>query len=369
MLKMPVPTVLPRLTDAAVSRSEPLHAQLRRVLRGAINEHFADGQQFWSENVLIEQLGVSQITVRRALLDLAQEGILERRPAKGSFVRKASGVGIFEVGCLVPRYDSEFINELLEHLAAVCRERKHPFRVHHTSRGENLQDIRRYLDAGPRHERFLVLGALPDAALQLWDALDDRGYRSVCIDTPALGRPAHFVGVDNATGVRLALEHLRELGHRRLVFLNNEPHIQPNIRAREAAFSQITTQWGWDEAKIVGCDTQPWENSYQAAWRTMAAVWEGRPTAIMTASDNGAWAVLGWLAERGIGVPGEVSVIGFDNAPHSEITYPPLTSVAHPKAAIARWAVELLATSPAGPQQLRLEPELIQRRSTGPVAG
>lgn len=365
---MPPSTVLPRLTNATPSRSEPLHAQLRRVLRSAIDEHFADGEQFWSENVLIEQLGVSQITVRRALLDLAQEGVLERRPAKGSFVRKVSEAGTFEIGCLVPQYDSEFINELLEHLAAVCRERKTPFRIHHTCRGENLNDIRRYLDAGPRQERFIVLGALPDAALQLWDALDDRGYRCVCIDTPALGRPAHFVGVDNATGIRLALEHLRELGHRRIVFLDNEPDIQPNIVAREQAFSQITAAWGWDEARIVSCGTQPWENSYQTAWRTMPSAWEGRPTAIMTASDNGAWAVLGWLAENGISVPREVSVIGFDNAPHSQITYPPLTSVAHPKAAMARWAVELLANSPAGPQELRLEPELIQRRSTGPVS-
>jgi LacI family transcriptional regulator len=359
--------LLPRLSDTISERSEPLHAQLRRVLRVAINEHFEDGQQFWSENVLIEHLGVSQITVRRALLDLAQEGVLERRRAKGSFVRKASQAGTFEIGCLVPQYDSEFINELLEHLSGVCRERTLPFRVHHTHRGENLNDIRRYLDAGPRQERFIVLGALPDAARQLWDALDDRGYKCVCIDTPAIGRPAHFVGVDNATGIRLALEHLRELGHRRIVFLGNEPDIQPNIVAREQAFLAITTEWGWSESRIISCHTQPWENSYQAAWRTMPAVWDIRPTAIMTASDSGAWAVLGWLAENGIRVPHETSVLGFDNAPHSQITYPPLTTIAHPKAAMARWAVELLTTSPAGPQELRLEPELIRRRSTGPV--
>lgn len=361
------PGLLQHIRNAKPTRDEPLHAQLRRVLRSAIDEHFSDGQQFWSEKTLIDHLGVSQITVRRALLDLAQEGVLERRPAKGSFVHKASVSATLEIGCLVPQYDSEHINELLEHLAKVCREREHVFRVHHTHRGENLNDIRRYLDAGPRHERYVVLGALPDAARQLWDALDDRGYRCVCVDTPAIGRPAHFVGVDNVTGIRLALEHLRELGHRRIVFLNNEPDIQPNIIAREQAFSQITTQWHLNEAKVISCATQPWESSYQAAWRTMPQVWRSRPTAIMTASDNGAWAVLGWLAEHEVKVPREVSVIGFDNATHSQFTHPKLTSVTHPKAAIARLAVELLTTNPAGPQELRLEPELIQRRSTGPA--
>jgi DNA-binding LacI/PurR family transcriptional regulator len=361
------PTLLPRLSDVAQGRNQPLHAQLRRALRVAIDEHFEDGQQFWSENVLIEHFGVSQITVRRALLDLTQEGALERRRAKGSYVRKTSEGGTLQIGCFVPRYDSEFINELLEHLSSVCRERKLPFRIHHTHRGENLNDIRRYLDAGTSQERFIILGTLPDAAQQLWDALDDSGYRCVCIDTPAIGRPAHFVGIDNETGIRLALEHLRELGHRRVIFLGNEPDVQPNIVAREQAFLELTADWGWSKSRIISAVTQPWENSYEAALRMMPQVWESRPTAIMTASDRGAWAVLGWLAENGIRVPQEVSVVGFDNAPHSEITYPSLTTIAHPKAAMVRWAVEILTTSVTKPQEIRLEPELIQRRSTGPA--
>jgi DNA-binding LacI/PurR family transcriptional regulator len=347
--------------------SAKLHTRVRKVLRGAIQEHFEDGQRFWTENMLIEHLRVSQVTVRRALTELAQEGVLERRPS-GSFVRKAHLVGLTDIGCFVPEYNSEFLNELLENLASLCREQNRVFRVHHTHRGENLNDIRRYLEAGPRQERFVLLGAQPLANRTLWDALDDRGYRAVCIDTPAEGRPANLVAVDNEAGIRLALQHLRDLGHRRIVFLANEPEIHPNVVARREAFLKLRAAWRLDEAVFLSCGNEAWKDCHQAAYRTMPELWQHQPTAIMTASDQGAWAAMSWLAERKIEVPSQVSIIGFDNVRHSQFTFPPLSSIAHPNEAMVRWAIQLLDHPASQPQELRLEPTLVLRRSTAPVA-
>src|SRR4051812_27156842 len=66
----------------------PLHAQVRRVLRLAIEQHFDDGQRFSTESAIIAQLGVPKGTVRRALSDLTRDGLLQRQVANGSFVRK-----------------------------------------------------------------------------------------------------------------------------------------------------------------------------------------------------------------------------------------------------------------------------------------
>ena len=70
--------VLKGKMHSAAGMQEPLHSQLRRALRETIDEHFMDGQRFWPESALIQHLGISQITVRRALQGLAQEGIIER---------------------------------------------------------------------------------------------------------------------------------------------------------------------------------------------------------------------------------------------------------------------------------------------------
>src|SRR5580700_8603058 len=49
----------------------PLHTQVRNILRRLIHEHFSDGQKFWTEATLVARLGVSIVTVRRAILDLS----------------------------------------------------------------------------------------------------------------------------------------------------------------------------------------------------------------------------------------------------------------------------------------------------------
>ena len=66
----------------------PLHTQVRQSLRRLINQEFQDGQKFFTEPALIKHLGLSQSTIRRALTDLTQEGLLIRYVAKGSFVNK-----------------------------------------------------------------------------------------------------------------------------------------------------------------------------------------------------------------------------------------------------------------------------------------
>jgi LacI family transcriptional regulator len=351
-----------------VGVQEPLHSQLRRALRETIDEYFTDGQRFWPESALIQHLGISQITVRRALQGLAQEGILERCPPKGSFVRKASESETWSIGCFVPQYDSEIWNEILQHLAMECRQNKTFFQTHLTHRGEHVQDLRRHLALAKGDERYVVIGSTVDEVRQLWDVLDDKGYRPVCIETPASNRAAHFVGVDNARGIRMALEHLRELGHRRVVFLANEPLEHPSVMAREAAFLQVTAEWGWTESRVIECKTKLWEDAYLAAKNAMPEVWEHRPTAILAVSTgSGALAAQHWFAEREISVPRQVSVIGFDDIPSARHVYPPLTTVAHPLQSIARWTIELLINPPSTPQKILLEPRLIVRRSTDVV--
>src|SRR5437016_1403214 len=82
----------------------PLHARVRRALKSVIDDCFEDGQKFFTEPQLIEYLKVSQATVRRALQDLANEGLLDRRVARGSFVikRNCRETAVDTLGVFVP---------------------------------------------------------------------------------------------------------------------------------------------------------------------------------------------------------------------------------------------------------------------------
>jgi DNA-binding LacI/PurR family transcriptional regulator len=122
----------------------------------------------------------------------------------------------------------------------------------------------------------------------------------------------------------------------------------------------------------VVCETQAWQSSYEAAYRHMTEVWDywsgPKATAIFTVSDPGAWAVLKWFRERGIDVPGDVSVMGFENAASSAHVTPALTTIAHPMAEVAARSIDVLMAPPSQASQLHMiAPALIVRDSTGPV--
>ncbi len=359
--------ILERIVHAESHQAGPLHAQLKRALQVAIDDHFENGQRFWPETELIGRLGMSQNTVRRALGDLAQEGILERRVAKGSFVRKIITPITTTVGALVPQHDSEVLNSWIEELSGVCREHGYRFQIYPTHRGEDVREILSHLDCDPTCKRFVLLGNPAQATCELWDGLTKRGCRVVCVSTPAQGRPANYVGMDDVAAIRLGIEFLHGLGHQRIIYISNEPSEHPSVIAREEAFLKAAHDFGLNQTQVISCGTRHWEDSGKAILRVMPRVCKERPTAIMTTSDVGAWCAMNWLTENHISVSQDVSVLSFDNSYTSQFTSPPLTCITQSRSGLARWVVELLDSSSQEPQQILQKPELIQRRSVGPA--
>jgi len=359
----------------------PLHAQVRRGLVDLIDRHFEDGQKFWTENILTEQLHVSRITVRRALHDLASAGLLDRRTAHGTFVRKRDGRAgasvapadtFRSVGVLVPHYSSGFLSELLEHIARECEAQGLRLRTYHLHQGDTPAGICAQMERPPREERLILLEADPKVTAGLTTALAEIGYRSVTLDVPDPDNPggAH-VGTDNAIGVRLAVEYLRRLGHRRIALLVNEPEEVPTVRERIAAFEAVCREQGVaEDCPVVRCGTRLWEDAFEASYRPLPALFAEEttaPTAVFATSDAGALATLRWLAARGVTVPAEVSVVGFDDERAARLATPALTTVAHPMADLAQEAVAMLRRPAQEGRVALLAPTLTVRESTAPA--
>lgn len=353
----------------------PLHAQVRRVLRQALDEHFEDGQRFWTETALIQKFKVSQVTVRRALADLSREGVLERRVAKGSFVRKGPRIttdktATYRVGVFLPEWDSPVLSRMLENLNEVCWDKGFRLQVFHTRKGQRVSDACQMLDYAPHEGGAVLFGNMRRATFELHEALSARSYRTINIDECAPDYAGPYVGVDNALGMKLGIEHLLDLGHRRITLLVNEPEENGSIASRSKAFEVVADKMGI-ESSVFRCQTRSFESSYEAAYRKMEELWavRPRPSAIFAVSDPGALAAMRWFSERGIRVPQEVSLLGFDNDPASRLVHPGLSTLDYPASEVARHAVEMLRCEKdelAKPQarEAHFPPKLIVRGST-----
>ncbi|WP_255491647.1 MULTISPECIES: LacI family DNA-binding transcriptional regulator [unclassified Actinotalea] len=185
------------------------------------------------------------------------------------------------------------------------------------------------------------------------------------------GGRLHAVAVDQYAGARLAVRHLLDLGHADVVHLAG-PQDWLDARARVA---------GWrDELAAAGITPgEPVEGDWSAGrgYDVGCALVRGDlPTAVFAANDQLALGLLRAFAEAGVSVPGDVSVVGFDDVDGSAHFYPPLTTVRQEFAALGRRCMELLVAAIGrgsdGVQDVAptlIAPRLVVRRSSGPARG
>ncbi|MEM1059176.1 MAG: substrate-binding domain-containing protein [Verrucomicrobiota bacterium] len=350
-------------------RDLPLHAQLRRALLEIITEHCEEGQKFYTEPLLIERLGVSQSTVRRALTDLTREGYLIRRVAKGSYVHLPTPRQTeLTLHVFLPGWNyNSFLMGMLEAFSTRSRECGHTIRIHYTHKNDDPSRALQQVDQ-PGEECGIVL-LCNDARTTntLYWAFHNTGHRVVNVDTLMPNYPGHFVGTSNVGIVTTGLRHLAELGHQRIVFLINEAE-QANILERTVCFRREAEALGLDEARVVQGKFRESLDNFRASYDCMDELMDGpdAPTAIMSFSDPGAWGALKWLAEHNVKVPEECSVIGFNDDRPSTYVFPALTTLAHPVKKLAATALEMIVNPSENERSVILPPTFIERETTAP---
>jgi len=179
------------------------------------------------------------------------------------------------------------------------------------------------------------------------------------------------MALENRSGARLAVEHLLALGHRRIAFLAGTSHTGQSAE-REKGYKDALRAAGIrvDPALVVGGAFN--QAGGNAATRQLLDL-KRAPTAIFAANDEMAYGAIDAIHSRGLKVPGDISVIGFDDIPLSCHVFPPLTTMRQPLADLAARAVGDVVTLAQGgtvpPARVPFAMELVVRQSTGPVAG
>lgn len=180
---------------------------------------------------------------------------------------------------------------------------------------------------------------------------------------PNAHRPS--VVVDQYTGSATVTRHLLELGHRKLCEIRG-PENWFGARSRHTAFVDTLAQAGLEAVASVVGDWSP-QSGYKAAKYLLDHF---DFTAIVVANDHMALGVLSALAERGIALPEQVSVVGFDNVEESAFYVPALTTVQQDFVGLGMRALDYLLKLIDNPEipieQHTLDTKLIVRKSTAP---
>lgn len=229
----------------------------------------------------------------------------------------------------------------------------------------------------------LCIYSMPDAHPAV-EAVLERRVPAVVVDEPRI-EGATFVGIEDRRGARLVAEHVAELGHRRAAVL--VPTLIPDgrrglvtpERMRDAAYhvdrDRLTglregfedAGVSWDDTPVYECDNRQGAGAAAAAELLRT---DPRPTALLATTDELALGALHGARERGLSVPDEVSVTGFDDVPEASRSEPPLTTVRQPlveKGIVAgRLLFELL--DGGAPREELLPVELVVRGSTRRIA-
>jgi len=331
---------------------------------------------------LASALGISAATASRALngrpgvSDDVRERVLAAAHEQGysrSEARSSTPAGAL-VGVIVPELDNPVFPAFAQVMTTMLVEQGHaPMLCTQGAPGIGEDTWLELLLRRDTAGIIVVSGMHADthASPERYQRLRRRGLPLVLVNGYVPDLDATFLSVDDAAAMDFAVEHLVSLGHRRIGLAVGPERYVPVIRKTEGYTRALERRSAVvDPTPLVATSTFSIEGGFSATSRLL----DSGVTAVICASDLMALGAIRAVRSRGLTVPGDVSVIGFDDSTFDAYTDPPLTSLRQPVRAMATAAVRALLEELRNDVYSRSEflfpPELVVRSSTSaaPVA-
>jgi len=271
------------------------------------------------------------------------------------------------IGLIIPDVTNIFFSNIIRGIQDVCE--KHGYNVLVVNSDDSQEKEGRYLKllysrrvdgvimtvAGYREEKY------SEEELSLMKKM-----HMVLIDREINGLATPIIKVDNFAGAYSAVRYLLSMGHKRIMYIAGIEGTKTNQERRKgylAALKKAHINWKKELVADFRLDT-----AYQKIMHYWPQLKNSNqlPTAIFAANDLMAIGVLKAFAQLKIQVPEDVSIIGFDNIPFSDCTYPPLTTIDQPTYLMGQKAVETLLKlidKKDIKKSIELKTELIERGS------
>ncbi|SDH62413.1 DNA-binding transcriptional regulator, LacI/PurR family [Sinosporangium album] len=298
---------------------------------------------------------------RDAVLQAIDElGYVPNRAARSLVTRRTDTVALVVSESRRRIFDEPFFADTIRGIGAALSETGLQLILAMAQSSEEHERLARYLTC--QHVDGVLLLALP-AGDPLPSRLEAMGVPTVIGGRPVGVDPACYVDVDNRAGARLAVEHLIARGRRRIAAIAGSQDIGAGVD-RLAGFHDAADPAGVAGPVAYGDFS---EVGGMVAMRELLAVDPG-VDAVFAASDPMAIGAMRVLRERGLAVPGDIAVAGFDDSGAAAHTDPPLTTVHQPTDTMGRRMAHLLIARINGDTPLTpaviLSPHLVARAST-----
>lgn len=269
------------------------------------------------------------------------------------------------IGVIVPLIDHPFYSRL-----AMTIEQKlfqHDYRAIICNSGEDGDRERAYIEMllRQRVDGFIINSAVVNT--NYLHELENLNIPYVLIDRDLPEAECSKVFSDNSQGGYIGMEHLIQLGHKRIGVIGALAYTEPmtrRIRGTRDALSAYGIEA--DPELLVTADTQLFDMGYESAKKLLML--DSPPTAIFSLTDVTAVGVMHAVSELGMKIPDDISILGYDNLPIASYMIPQLSTVEQPIIEMGEKAVELLlnhireTTHPIEKAVLRTQ--LILRQST-----
>lgn len=322
------------------------------------------------------QANISIATVSRALRDpdsvspKARDKVQEAARALGYTYNAAAGdllAGRSTVlGVLVPSVSNSLFGDTLHGLQDAALDANFSL-IQGVTQWDPAREEKLLETLLSRRIHGLVLTGLTDTMRERLEGMIlKHGIRTVVIWEKPREDHMSYVGFDNFDAAKRATEYLITLGHRRIALLTGPGSITARARHRFEGYSAALQEAGLEFDPEIVLERLPDLNSGREAMRSLMSM-NPRPTAVFAASDILATGALRATHEMGLNVPGDVSIVGFDDIEMSGFQNPPLTTIRVPGYKIGMLAGQIAMESrELAPRHYCLDSDIIIRRSSGP---
>lgn len=203
---------------------------------------------------------------------------------------------------------------------------------------------------------------------EVLDVLRAADIPTVAVATPMVQEGIATILIDDASAARQMTAHLSGLGHERIGFIAGHPDLSAS-KVRLEGYRHGLEEAGFEfDEELVAQGFFTYRSGLDAAEKLLSL--ENPPTAIFASNDDMAAAAVAVAHRRGLDVPGDLTVCGFDDVAMATTIWPELTTIHQPIAAMSRQAVEMLVTllrnkrqAEVGDQRIMVDYKLVRRQS------
>ncbi len=307
--------------------------------------------------VVLGQPGVSDDLRHRVFAALQDAGL----------VRLSEETTEGTLGIVVPGIVDNYVGEVVRGIQDAAKARHYSllFNVQYETQEDDLVQL---LKPGGCDGVISVVPSNLNRLIELCH-LYERDYVIVERQDDTDAQDALTIEVNNYDGILAIMQHLFDLGHRRIAFLTGALRLV-SARERLQGYRDALEAAGiaYEEALVGEGD---WGHPSGYAFAKSVLQLDPRPTAIVSSNDQMAFGMIQAARQLDLRIPRDLSISGFDDIPMAATIIPPLTTVRQPMYQIGQTAVDLLMKrlmgEPIVQTRVRLDTELVVRDSTGPA--